>query len=104
MTWWTILSMLQTQAPTEIKVVAEMLRDLGPWGFCAVLMYVVRFLYVGREADRAKADAEKQALNDRLISAVEEGNTVMNAATRNQERILDAVLHRGQSSTPGGRP
>lgn len=65
----------------------ELLKTGGPYTALAVVMYVARFLFISREKDREKfeaerkaltdkSDADKQALNERIIRVVEGQNTV----------------------------
>lgn len=78
-------------SPDESKSIIDVLLAGGPWSITAIFGAALRYVYVARERDRAKSDAEKQALNDRIIAMAERQNEVLEQAVSNQRRIIGAM-------------
>lgn len=77
--------------PEEVHSWTEVLSAGGPWTLLLGALYAVRHLYLAREADRAKFDADKQALNDRLVAMATRQNEILVRATDNQQLLLAAM-------------
>jgi len=78
-------------SPQEVHSWTEVLSAGGPWTLLLGALYAVRHLYLAREADRAKFDVEKQALNDRIIAMAQKQNEILVRTTDNQKLLLAAM-------------
>lgn len=78
-------------ASSDIHNLIEIAKTGGPYTVILVLVYAVRHLYQARERDREKHDADKQALNDRVVKVIEAQNSALSLAVANQQRQNDAL-------------
>lgn len=69
----------------------DLLKTGGPYTIVVVLSFVVRHLYTQRDIDRKQHDAEKQALNDRIVRVIENQNAALAHAIENQHRTSEAL-------------
>jgi hypothetical protein len=74
-----------------IAIVTEALKTGGAWSLVAILLLVVRHLYLGKERDYERHSREKQELNDRLISMTVRQVEVLTQNTENQKQLIEAV-------------
>jgi hypothetical protein len=77
------------------KDVINFLQTAGPWALVVTLAWTTRYLFITREKERGVVGADKQALNDRLISMAEKQNDVLEKAASNQALLLEAVKRSG---------
>lgn len=82
---------MQPESMSAFQQALDAIKTGGPWTLVLALSWVVRFLYLKREADKEKHDTEKQKLNDRLLGMAEKQNEVLEKATENQAAILEAM-------------
>lgn len=94
-----LANLLTAQGPSvDLSPFVGFLQTGGPWSLLALALWAVKFMHDKRELDRIKHDderdkhdADKQRLNDRLISMAEEQNKVLEKATHNQALLLEAI-------------
>lgn len=89
---------LAAQAPAESLPFVKDLATYGPYGFLVICMGVIKHLWselkderAGRMADRDKHDAEKQALNDKVLNVSRETTTAVLQNTEVQRQLLAAM-------------
>lgn len=78
-------------AASDFQTAIDIVKTGGPYTVILVLGYAVKHLYQAREKDREKHDADKQALNDRVIKVIEAQNSALSVAVQNQQKQNDAL-------------
>lgn len=76
---------------TPFGVAVEVTKVGGPYTVIVALAWAVRYLYQARERDKEKHDADKQALNDRIVKVLETQYSTLTVAVNTQQRQSDAL-------------
>ena len=69
----------------------ELLKTGGPYTLLIIAGFVIRHLHSLRDTDRIRYEAEKQALNDRIVKVVESQNEALARAIENQHRTSEVL-------------